>query len=168
MKSSQWSVWLMPSIQHNKDYQKMIKFFSNKYSTEVFAPHVTLFGRLSNQPKSYFPFFQEISYKQNPITMKILDIEKGVPPWKSLYIRLHLDSNVQKFQDSINKKLEKIRYYDFSPHLSLAYGNISVNKDDLNKIALCKIIQFSSLALIYTPDQINRWELIKRFNFKTI
>ncbi len=163
-----WSVWLEPSIKYNEDYKKMINYFNMSQSTQLFEPHLTLFGRIRDKPESHFSFFEELTKKQNPIALNALKIEKGLAPWKSLYILFQSNSIIKEFQNLINHRLKQFRDYDFSPHLSLAYGNTNVGQEELDRISVNETIQFSSLSLIYTPDNINNWKLIKRFNFNII
>ena len=167
MTERRWSTWLIPDHRYRSQYKSIISEYSKKYSTKAFDPHVTLFGRLSIDPKSTFNFFQELVSDQKSFELGIVGLATGKPPWMSFYIALEKNSVIKRFQNKIDRFFAIYRDYEFTPHLSLAYGSIDIDSNNLEKISLDEKIGFSSVALVYTSDNIDEWKLIKKFNLKS-
>jgi len=161
-----WSVWLLPKGEEKEEYKNFIKIYSDLYSRPLFDPHVTLFGRLNIAPELVYPFFNRISPRYKNLKVDTLTVKNGESPWKTIYIDFYGNKDFMDFQNKIDKKLRVYRDYVFNPHLSLAYGNFMPNKKDLCLISLNKTINFSSIALVNTPDNIEEWYIIKEFQFK--
>ena len=79
-----------------------------------------------------------------------------------------MEPSLQKFQKMINHEFQAYKKYIFDPHLSLAYGDIKINENDLNSFSLDETICFSSVALVSTPNQIDDWRIIKKFKLNGI
>ncbi len=163
--SHNWSVWLLPKAKDNKLLEEYITFYSKRYGSDRFLAHVTLFGRMNVNPKLFFPFINRVKPKLEIKNVQILNMDIGDPPWKRLYLKLSLNKSLMIIQRKIRKKFKQYRDYEFDPHLSLAYGNFTMDKKDINLISYPKKISFSSLALVNTPNEIRKWNIIQKFDF---
>ena len=161
-----WSVWLIPHNNIINFYSNLINHFSKQYDSPIFQPHVTLLGRVNKNPEKTFSFFDNMTenYGYSHLTpMKIVEAEQ---PWKSLVITLKMDESLKKLQNEVQNRFKELKKYIFNPHLSLAYGDIKIKKKDYNFISLDESICFSSVALVETSDDIDKWRVIKSFNLK--
>lgn len=163
-----WSVWLMPHSDRQSQYNDLIKFFCNKYGSPIFQPHVTLLGRLNLDPKNNFDFFDKLVRDFGYFNLNPVKLKTGSPPWKSLFIELRGEDMLKDFQKNIHSQFQAMKNYYFDPHLSLAYGDIQVKKEDLELISLDETICFSYVALVSTPNQIDDWRIIKKFKLNGI
>tara|TARA_B100000900_G_scaffold353017_1_gene320939 strand:+ start:477 stop:986 length:510 start_codon:yes stop_codon:yes gene_type:complete len=159
-----WSVWLLPKAKDNKIFTENIKFYSNLYATDRFLPHVTLFGRMNVNPEPFYSFFNKIKSESEIEKVHILNIKVGDSPSKRMYMQLSLNKNLLELQKKINKKFKQYRNYEFDPHVSLAYGNFTLNKKDISLISHKKMISFSSIAIVNTPNEIKKWNIIQKFD----
>ena len=164
--SSLWSVWLLPNQKDRMRIKGFIEFYNSVYKTLFFDPHITLFGRLDINPNLFFSFFNQISLAYTSYQLSTNSVELGEVPWKTIYIGIEHDKNLFDLQKKIDRKLGSFRKYLFNPHLSLAYGNFTPKKKDIEVTSLKKTIHFSSIALVSTPDQIEKWEIIKEYKLR--
>ena len=51
--------------------------------------------------------------------------------------------------------------------MSLAYGNLGQKEPEIDEISLDESIRFSSVALVYTSDDIDDWKVIKEYKFRS-
>ena len=159
------SVWLLPKLEDQLRLKSLIQKFSLCTPGSYFDAHVTLFGRVSTKPESFFSFISKEMKYQKIITLNTNSIKRGSPPWKTLYIEFEKNRFLNQFQKKITEPLKGIREYAFKPHLSLAYGQTYNEKYNYRHISLVKKIEFSSVALVYVPDKIQDWNIIKEFKF---
>ena len=159
-----WSVWLLPKVKDHKLLTDYISLYSRLYGSDLFCPHVTLFGRMNINPKQYYSFFNKVKSDSEIKNVQTLKIKIGDPPWKRVYIQLSLNKNLKELQKKIAKKFRRYRKYEFDPHVSLAYGNFTPNKKDISLISYEEMISFSSIAIVNTPNEIKNWNIIQKFD----
>lgn len=161
--SHPWSVWLEPCESDRIQLQKLIRDFCARFNSPVFDPHLTLFGRVAKDPVATFPFFENFVKDFGPISLNVLGIKTGEPPWKSLYLQIGKNNELGQVQKEFDCYLNDYRHYEFDPHLSLAYGDLSINGSELDHISFPETITFSSVAFVATPDEITNWKMINQF-----
>lgn len=159
-----WSVWLEPCSADTVRYRKLISKCCEKFSSPVFDPHVTLFGRVGIEPESTFSFFDDLISNHRSFSLKTIGVTTGEPPWKSLFIQLETCEALLNLQSNINNLFKSFRHYTFDPHISLAYGDLTINQNEMDVIALPESIRFSAVALVMTPDTIESWKYIKKYS----
>ena len=158
-----WSVWLIPCVKDMVKYQALIRDCCRRSSVPYFTPHLTLFGRLNINPESTFQFFDEFINSYPPLLLNQRGLNKGQPPWKSLFVDIEYCSVLTEMQKKIKNRFRLIRDYTFDPHLSIGYGNIKMSQKEIDDISLDDSIMFSSVALVLTPDRIDRWRSIRTY-----
>lgn len=166
MKNRSWSIWLNPCQKDRIKYHRIIYRNCKLYSNPIFEPHVTLFGRVDIAPYAFVEHIKELSLHQERFILNTKGISLGLPPWKSLFIRLQGTKRLKKFQSGINQYLKKYKKYTFDPHLSLFYGKKKIKKTEIKGISVGETIEFSSVSLLYTSDRIDDWNVIEEFNLK--
>ena len=159
-----WSVWLLPKGKDNALLAEYITFYSKLYGSDMFFPHVTLFGRMNGNPKLFYSFFDNVKSESRIENVQALKIKIGDPPWKRMYIQLAKTKNFIALQKKIDKKFKQYRNYEFDPHVSLAYGNFIPNKKDISLISFEKKFSFSSIAIVNTANEIKNWSIIQKFD----
>ena len=161
---NRWSVWLEPCRTDTVRYRKLISEYCEKFSSPVFNPHITLFGRVGIEPESTFSFFEDLISNYASFSVNVLGVTTGEPPWKSLFIQLEVCEALLNLQAKINDLFKSFRRYTFDPHLSLAYGDLTINQNEMDAIPLPESIRFSGVALVMTPDTIENWKNIKKYS----
>ena len=155
-----WSVWLEPCEKDKIQLQPLISKYCGQYNSPFFDAHITLFGRVEINPSSTFSVFENIVKNFDSISLKVMGAKTGKPPWKSLYLQVEKTGILVQLQKEIERYLNGYLPYEFDPHLSLAYGNFDINESELDDISFPETIIFSSVVLMATPDEIDKWELI--------
>ena len=82
-----WSVWLEPCKKDRIQLQSLITQSCTHFNSPVFNPHLTLFGRMETDPVSAFSYFDNIVIGFEPISLNVMGVKTGTPPWKVLYLQ---------------------------------------------------------------------------------
>ena len=155
-----WSVWLLPDKTDGTNLQTLVEGCCARFGSHSYDPHVTLFGRVNADSKTTFSFLSDCVLGFGSISLNMLGVKTGTPPWKALYLQVDKTDQLVKLQKNIDQYLNVYRHYEFNPHLSLAYGNLEINESELENISFPETITFSSVVLVATPDDINDWKSI--------
>ena len=160
-----WSLWLMPDNRENGKYARIIKKLSHRTGLPPFEPHLTLFGRINVNPKSFFELFKNMANEQKRISAKIKKVKFGTSHWKSFYIDIEKNAGLEALQKKMTAPINHLRDYLFDPHLSLAYGGADEMRYLNKEIHLERLIRFSSVAIAFVPDNVDQWKIINKFEF---
>ena len=157
---NQWSIWLCPDPSDQSSIQQLVDECCYRFKSPSFASHITLFGKVDVDPETIFSFLADCVFGLDSISLNMLGVKTGTPPWKALYLQVDKTEPLARLQKEIDQYLNVYRHYEFNPHLSLAYGNLEINESKLENISFPETITFSSVVLMETPDDINEWKLI--------
>ena len=157
---NQWSIWLCPDPSEQSSIQQLVNECCYRFKSSPFASHVTLFGRVDADPETTFSFLSDYVSGLGLISLNMLGVKTGPQPWKTLYLQVDKTEPLVRLQKEIDQYLNVCRNYEFDPHLSLAYGNPEIDESKLENISFPETITFSSVVLMETPDDINKWKLI--------
>ena len=157
---NRWSIWLCPDPSDESSIQPLIDECCSWFNSPSFSSHITLFGRVDADPETTFSFLSDYVSGLGLISLNMLGVKTGPPPWKTLYLQVDKTEPLVRLQKEIDQYLNMDRHYEFDPHLSLVYGNLKIDKSKLDNISFPETITFSSVALMETPDDINNWKLI--------
>ena len=157
---NQWSIWLCPDPSEQSSIQQLVNECCYRFKSSPFASHVTLFGRVDADPETTFSYLSDCVRGLCSISLNMLGVKTGTIPWKALYLQVDKTEPLVRLQKEIDQYLNVHRHYEFDPHLSLAYGNPEIDESKLENISFPETITFSSVVLMETPDDINKWKLI--------
>ena len=160
-----WSLWLLPDSRENGKYARIIKKLSLRTGLPSFEPHLTLFGRINTNPEPLFEFFKNMANNQKTISTKIKKIRFGTSHWKSFYIDIEKNASLESLQKKMTTPISHLRDYLFDPHMSLAYGDADKMRYIAKEIHLERLIRFNWVGIAYTPDNVDEWKIINKFEF---
>jgi len=157
---NQLSIWLCPDPSDQSSIQQLVDECCYRFKSSLFASHITLFGRVDADPETAFSFLADYVGGLGSISLNILGVKTGTLPWKTLYLQVDKTEPLVRLQKEIDQYLNVYRHYEFNPHLSLAYGDFEINESKFENITFPETITFSSVVLMETPDDINKWKSI--------
>ncbi len=166
MKTQGYSIWLIPENTTFKILSAIIQKLSQKYSSPVFEPHVTLIGGISGTETKVIAKTKELATKIAPYKIRFGGVNFLDYYFKALFLEVMPDKEVMK----VNKMATKIfdmEDQSYAPHLSLIYGDFSEDlKKEMIKNLKPKILTLSfevnKIYLYKTGGEINDWKRIKQ------
>ena len=160
-----WLWGLFPSTETNFLNEIKAKVQS-KLKSPFFETHITLAGPYLKIDKSFLNKLNTIgeSYFQIELNVDGYDFKQEM--FESFYISIKNSRNLEE----LRKKIYKFKKFDlennYSPHISLSYGNheIKEKKILISKLPeLTKTIKISKIALVEVDEDINLWRILKIF-----
>jgi len=159
-------IWFLFAKTDQEYISQIMKELNNQYSCPAFIPHITAHGL--------------IDLKFDKIEKIVLSSIKGIKSffieknkvsfsddfWKTLFIDISSNKNLTEINQKLKKNLFSVQKYDFLPHISLMYKNIS--KNEKQKLATSLItknsFKISRLGILEFSQSIEEWKIIKKYS----
>ena len=165
-KNKDYWVWgLFPSEETN-----LINEIKAKVQSELKSPffdtHITLAGPYSNIDKPFLNKLKTLA-ESNPIMMlNVNGYDFKQEMFKSFYISIKNSRQLNHFRKNIFAINKFVLENNYSPHISLSYGNheIKEKKILISKLPVFKkTIKMSRIALVEVDEDINLWKILESY-----
>tara|TARA_S200000501_G_scaffold373106_1_gene419511 strand:+ start:1280 stop:1792 length:513 start_codon:yes stop_codon:yes gene_type:complete len=161
-----WVWGLFPSRETNLLNEIKAKV-QRELKSPFFNTHITLTGPYSNIDK---PFLNKLKTfaESNPILkLNINGYDFKQEMFKSFYISIKNSRNLKQFRKNICELNKFALENNYSPHISLSYGNHEIKE---KKILISKLpvfkksIKMSKIALVEVDEDINLWKILESYD----
>ena len=139
----------------------------SKLNSPYFDLHITLAGPYLNFDKTFISKLKSFADSNSSIMLSFDGYFFKQEMFKSFYISI---KNSLQLKD-LRKRLFKLHKFDldnnYSPHISLSYGNhqIQEKKELISKLPkFTKLIRISKIALVDVNEDINQWKIVESFD----
>jgi len=162
-----FAVWaLFDNYDQDYLYQK-IQELSRLYESPIFIPHITAYGLVDTSLET--------------IDKIVLDSIKGVLPfnieknvinfsdnfWKTLFIEIKPNDYLENINKKLTERLSQFSKYEFLPHVSLIYKEMSQdNKQKLaNELDIKNNFRISRMGILQFSEKIENWKIVREYQF---
>ncbi len=162
-----YALWLTPDKASNETLSALIKTLSNKFSSPVFEPHVTLLGKIrsiNNSDSDLEKNTLALAKQLTPIKVSSSRVDCEDTFYKSLFLEIDHSKALNQANRMAEKMFELDDDFQWKPHLSLLYGEQS--KQDKEK-AIDNFLphkafhmELNTLQLIYGFGLPEEWRVI--------
>ena len=157
MSKQTFSIWLLPIDSDHNYLSKIIQSLSKKYDAPCFHPHCTLFSTFNNI-NSARKIIDQIDL--DFFDVEVRRISQSSDIWKTVFIELKNSSQLQ----NLNCLLKGLKDEDylFSPHISLIYKLLDVNKRKkiIQSLSIKKSFSFGKISIVNTAGHVESWKTV--------
>ena len=159
-------IWLLFDAEDDQYLSDIIRNLSDKYNSEVFIPHITVYGLVdidfeildnvvlenTKEIKSFFVTKNKINFSDNF--------------WKTLFIELKQNQNLYYVNEILDTHLKLFSNFEFLPHISLLYTKLTTEEKSIlsTSINVKKNFLISKIAILKFSENIHDWKIIKKYN----
>ncbi len=166
IKKGFWVWGMFPSKETNLLNEIKAKV-QNYLKSPVFETHITLTGPYLNIDKTFLNKLKTFGESNSVIMLNVngYDFKKEV--FKSFYISIKNSRSLKKLRKDIYELNKFDLENNYSPHISLSYGNHEISKKEIliSKLPeLNKPIEMSKIALVEVDEDINLWKILECFD----
>ncbi len=164
---SGYSIWLTLEKDSRSSYRDVILKLSKRFKFPSFEPHCTIYGRLDIDLDNIKHVIADLVKTRNQFSTTVKRLKSGKSKWKSLYLSIKNNEEMNSLYSKCKKKFGSSRKYAFDPHLSIAYGLYdpeSIHNATKN-IIIPKYLAFSGIAIVKTDESITQWETVFQRKF---
>ena len=131
MSNKRYAIWYEPTGIIRDELKKIILDLSKKYNSPIFEPHITLLpGGCELDKKIVIDKLSEIVRKTKPFKTTFGKLNQLDEHFKSIFIEVEKTKDLINFANSIQKEVNGKAALNYSPHLSILYGDFSNEKKD--------------------------------------
>lgn len=176
-----YSLWLTPYPGSKAEDSLMRKMdeIRKKYKTPFFRPHVTLLGGIVDSKESVLVKTCELAMSCWPFDINLGEIcsNGNGNPFQVLFYKVKKPEHLGRLNTLVQKDFG-VKQSGYSPHLSLAYGDIS--KEDVSVLQQTLARDSSIVGTSFRvhgielwktprilPEAVQYWERIAHFDFGT-
>lgn len=161
-------LWLMPSDKIYDHLVTIIKGFSEKYEGPFFEPHVTLFGFLPGTQEEIMAHCFALAKTLQPFDIRLTDLGYQDTYFQCLYLNVDGTAEIMEANSQARRIFQSSRSSEFTPHLSLLYGDYPTAFKDQIISSLGKDLRFrfdiTEIHLIRAESEDpKQWTKIQRF-----
>lgn len=174
-KALGYSLWLVPDFGSEvyRMLEQQITDVANKYQTPNFLPHVTLLGGLVGDEKSLCDKTQKLAETLNPYEIKLGEVGSNGTYFQVLFSKVEQTKAVID-ANSLAQDIFEVDKATYFPHLSLAYGDFSLEEVALLKreitqdnFAVGKSFLAREIELWRTEGVVQDWYKVATFPLKS-
>ena len=157
MSKQTFSIWLLPIDSDHNYLSKIIQSLSEEHDAPFFQPHCTLFSSFSDI-YSAKKIIDQIDL--DFFDVEVRRISQSSDIWKTVFIELKNSSQLQ----NLNCLLKGLKDEDylFSPHISLIYKLLDINKRKkiTQSLSIKKSFSFGKISIVNTAGHVESWETV--------
>ncbi len=165
-EKKKYSLWLMPGGEVYHRLHTIIYQLSERYSTPVFEPHITLIGGLIETEQIMINKTSELATIIKPHSVKLTQVDSLEEFYRCLFIRVEETDEVMEAYSKVCEVFRQTDNTKYMPHLSLMYGNLTseVKKEIIKQIGWKFTINFdvNSINLFSTHGLPKDWYRVKK------
>lgn len=120
-----YAFWLTPSNEDSLYLGNIIQQLAFEHTSMTFLPHITIYGTVYMESTEAAAILQSAVTDIKPLNIEIDRVTYTSEFFKSIYIQIKTNENLEKLHNSFNKQLNDHVEYAFDPHISLIYQNLT-------------------------------------------
>ena len=168
-RKKDFAIWIIPSGEIYEKYHNLIYHLSQKYSTPMFEPHITLLGHVIDSQVGAISKISRLSALTRPFPLRLTSIGYSDEYFRCLFIKTRKSRELAELHSRAKEIFTLLNKRPFIPHLSLVYGNLSsiIREKIVSEIGSEFNIEFEvrSLQLVSASISIDpkEWYRVKEF-----
>ncbi len=161
-----WLWGLFPSVE--KVFLNEIKTkVQSKLKSSSFETHITLAGPYLNIDNIFLKKLKIFAENNSAIILNVGGYDFNQEMFKSFYISIENSRQLRELRRKIYELNNFEMADNYSPHISLSYGNhkIKAKKEMISNLPeLNQPIRMSKIALVEVDENINLWKILESFD----
>jgi 2'-5' RNA ligase len=160
------AIWLTFSKNDREYLKKIIDEISEKYHAPKFEPHITVYGLVDSELILIDAIVKKVALDCNSFFVKKSEILQSEKLWKTIYIELKANEQLELIHKNLKKHFDKISKYEFSPHISLIYKILPVEEKIkiINKLDIKSELFVNNLVIQKFFPDVEKWKIVKEYN----
>ena len=168
IKKGYW-VWGLFSHKEKNLLNEIKAKVQSQLKSPDFETHITLTGPYLDIDKTFLNKLKTFVESNSVIMLNVDGYDFKQEMFKSFYISIENSRDLKELRKNIYELNKFDLGNNYSPHISLSYGNHEIKEKKLlisNLPKLNKQIKMSKIAIVEVDEDINHWKILESFDLK--
>ena len=161
-----FSIWAIFEEKIDNELSFIKKKIQSKYKCPDFPPHLTLSCCFDVNYSNLDEYLQRLALKLNTFMVEVSSYDYENKFFQSIFLNVKKNENFIKQKKKIDK-IFNIKSKNYSPHISLFYGNLT-KEQKIQTINLLPKFNFvtkiDKIALALNDEKNLKWKIVKVIN----
>lgn len=160
------AIWFTFSKKDREYLKKIIDEISDKYHAPKFEPHITVYGLIDYDLSLIDNIANEVTKDCKSFFVNKSEILQSENLWKTIYIELKTNDQLEEIHKNLKKYFEKISKYEFKPHISLIYKILTKDQKIkiINELDIKEEFMVDKLVVQKFFSEIEKWKIVKEYS----
>lgn len=160
------AIWLTFSKNDREYLKKIIDELAEKYHAPKFEPHITVYGLVDSEMSLIENIAKEVTLNCNSFLVEKSEILQSEELWKTVYVELKMNDQLELIYKNLRKHFEKIVKYEFNPHTSLIYKTLPMEEKIkiINELNIKNEFTINKLVVQKFFPDVEKWKIVKEYN----
>ena len=161
------SIWLIPAPEDAQYLQAIINNLAATYQAPVFNTHCTLYSPTYLPAAELKHILEQSANNMKSFYLKKATINHTENIWKTIFIELLRSPELEQLQQAVISQFPKGQPYEFLPHISLLYKEMSgkQKEDIIRNLQVKKFFKMDKIAAVRTGSNVDNWETVVEIPF---
>ncbi len=161
------SIWLTPADEDADYLQNIINKLASVYRAPVFSPHMTLLSLVDLNPKELQSVLTNVAQEITPLFVTMSGLNHTNNIWKTVFIELEEAPELIALQQRVVTQLSTAPPYEYLPHLSLIYKEMSTaqREDIIRNLTVMNSYKMDKITAMRTGTDVEKWEQVVEVPF---
>jgi 2'-5' RNA ligase len=168
LPAAPYSLWLQPAGGAYRRWAAEIRRLSRECATPAFEPHITLLGGLPGPKQVIVAKCARLARRLPPLVIRLTEGDYRDEYFRCLFVRVAMTETLLRANQAAREIFGVEQSPAFTPHLSLIYGNLSVEEKEAFLARLGRRFDSAFVArrlhLYVTAGEPRRWRAIEAFD----
>ena len=161
------SIWLIPAPEDAQYLQAIINNLAATYQAPVFNTHCTLYSPNDLPAAELRQILERSANNIKSFCVKKATISHTENIWKTIFIELLRSPELEQLQQAVISQFPNGQPYEFLPHISLLYKEMSDKKkeDIIRNLQVKNSFKMDKIAAVRTGPNVDNWATVVEIPF---
>ena len=161
------SIWLIPAPADAQYLQGIINKLAATYQAPVFNTHCTLYSPTDLPALEIKKILEQSANNMESFYVKKATISHTENIWKTIFIELLRSPELEQLQQAVISQFPNGQPYEFLPHISLLYKEMSDKKkeDIIRNLQVKNSFKMDKIAAVRTGPNVDNWATVVEIPF---
>jgi len=161
------SIWLIPAPADAQYLQGIINKLAATYQAPVFNTHCTLYSPTDLPALEIKKILEQSANNMESFYVKKATISHTENIWKTIFIELLSSPELEQLQQAVISQFPNGQPYEFLPHISLLYKEMSDKKkeDIIRNLQVKNSFKMDKIAAVQTGPNVDNWATVVEIPF---
>ena len=161
------SIWLIPAPKDAQYIQGIINNLATTYQAPVFDSHCTLYSPTELPAAELKKILEQSANNMKSFYVKKSMISHTENIWKTIFIELLRSPELEQLQQAVISQFPNGQPYEFLPHISLLYKEMSDKKKEniIRNLQVKNSFKMDKIAAVRTGPNVDNWATVVEIPF---